>query len=58
MQELRRPRSGVMTERESVTMHDILDAQWLFDNHKVCYLLNANFYLTRDIRKGNRDTYF
>merc|ERR1711992_331310 len=34
MQELRRPRSGVMTEAESSTMHDILDAQWLYDNHK------------------------
>jgi H/ACA ribonucleoprotein complex subunit 4 len=34
MQELRRPRSGVMTEKESVTMHDIMDAQWLYDNHK------------------------
>lgn len=34
MQELRRPRSGVMTEKEAVTMHDILDAQWLYDNHK------------------------
>jgi len=44
MQELRRPRSGVMTERESVTMHDILDAQWLFDNHK------DESYLRRVIR--------
>ncbi len=35
MQELRRPRSGVMTEKEAVTMHDIMDAQWLYDNHKV-----------------------
>lgn len=34
MQELRRPRSGVMTEAETSTMHDILDAQWLYDNHK------------------------
>merc|ERR1719220_1687832 len=34
MQELRRPRSGVMTEKEAVTMHDILDAQWMYDNHK------------------------
>jgi len=34
MQELRRPRSGVMTEADSSTMHDILDAQWLYDNHK------------------------
>jgi len=34
MQELRRPRSGVMTEADSSTMHDILDAQWMLDNHK------------------------
>jgi len=34
MQELRRPRSGVMTEKEAITMHDIIDAQWLYDNHK------------------------
>lgn len=34
MQELRRPRSGVMTEADSATMHDILDAQWMYDNHK------------------------
>merc|ERR1719431_815664 len=44
MQELRRPRSGVMTEKESVTMHDILDAQWLYDNHK------DESYLRRVIR--------
>jgi len=34
MQELRRPRSGVMTEGDSSTMHDVLDAQWMYDNHK------------------------
>jgi len=44
MQELRRPRSGVMTEAESSTMHDILDAQWLYDNHK------DEAYLRRVIR--------
>lgn len=33
MQELRRVRSGAMGEADDiVTMHDILDAQWLFDN--------------------------
>ena len=33
-QELRRVRSGSMGETENmVTMHDLLDAQWLFDNH-------------------------
>jgi H/ACA ribonucleoprotein complex subunit 4 len=35
MQELRRVRSGIQSEAEGlVTMHDILDAQWLYDNHK------------------------
>ena len=34
MQELRRPRSGIMVERDASTMHDIIDAQWLYDNHK------------------------
>ncbi|XP_045152236.1 H/ACA ribonucleoprotein complex subunit DKC1-like [Echinops telfairi] len=35
MQELRRVRSGVMSEQDHmVTMHDVLDAQWLYDHHK------------------------
>ena len=35
MQELRRVRSGIQGEGDGLTtMHDILDAQWLFDNHK------------------------
>ena len=33
MQELRRVRSGTLTENETlVTMHDVLDAQWLYEN--------------------------
>jgi len=33
MQELRRPRSGIMDEKKHlVTLHDILDAQWKLDN--------------------------
>jgi H/ACA ribonucleoprotein complex subunit 4 len=33
MQELRRVRSGALGESENmVTMHDVLDAQWMFDN--------------------------
>ena len=36
MQELRRVRSGIVGEKDNlVTMHDILDAQWLYDNTKV-----------------------
>jgi H/ACA ribonucleoprotein complex subunit 4 len=35
MQELRRVRSGILGEKDNlVTMHDVLDAQWLYDNHK------------------------
>lgn len=33
MQELRRVRSGALSENdEMVTMHDVLDAQWTYDN--------------------------
>ncbi|KAJ2806301.1 centromere/microtubule-binding protein cbf5 [Coemansia guatemalensis] len=35
MQELRRVRSGALTESDNlVTMHDVLDAQWTYDNTK------------------------
>uniref|UniRef100_A0A0C9RIC9 TSA: Wollemia nobilis Ref_Wollemi_Transcript_18565_2317 transcribed RNA sequence n=1 Tax=Wollemia nobilis TaxID=56998 RepID=A0A0C9RIC9_9CONI len=35
MQELRRVRSGILGERDNlVTMHDVLDAQWMYDNYK------------------------
>ncbi|CAO3688720.1 unnamed protein product [Rhizopus stolonifer] len=35
MQELRRVRSGTTSENdEIVTMHDVMDAQWLYDNTK------------------------
>lgn len=35
MQELRRVRSGVMSEDDGmVTMHDVLDAQWTYDNSR------------------------
>jgi len=45
MQELRRVRSGIMSEGDGmVTMHDVLDAQWVFDNHK------DESYLRRTIR--------
>ncbi|XP_071541209.1 H/ACA ribonucleoprotein complex subunit 4 isoform X2 [Panulirus ornatus] len=45
MQELRRVRSGIQGEMDSmVTMHDILDAQWLYDNHK------DETYLRRSIK--------
>jgi H/ACA ribonucleoprotein complex subunit 4 len=35
MQELRRVRSGAMSEDDGmVTMHDVMDAQWLYDNSR------------------------
>merc|ERR1712141_182785 len=35
MQELRRVRSGIQTENDNlVTMHDVMDAQWMYDNTK------------------------
>ncbi|RWV83407.1 hypothetical protein BHE74_00048690 [Ensete ventricosum] len=35
MQELRRVRSGILGEKDNmVTMHDVLDAQWMYDNFK------------------------
>lgn len=35
MQELRRVRSGAMDEtKDMVTLHDVLDAQWLQDNNR------------------------
>ncbi|XP_063967128.1 H/ACA ribonucleoprotein complex subunit DKC1-like [Lytechinus pictus] len=35
MAELRRVRSGIQSEKEGlVTMHDVMDAQWVHDNHK------------------------
>ncbi|KAL1673555.1 pseudouridine synthase [Schizophyllum commune] len=45
MQELRRVRSGAMSENdEIVTMHDVLDAQWMYDNTR------DESYLRRVIR--------
>ncbi|KAJ0980034.1 hypothetical protein J5N97_015508 [Dioscorea zingiberensis] len=35
MQELRRVRSGILGEKDNmVTMHDVMDAQWVYDNFK------------------------
>ncbi|EMD41752.1 hypothetical protein CERSUDRAFT_147033 [Gelatoporia subvermispora B] len=45
MQELRRVRSGALSENDDmVTMHDVLDAQWLYDNTR------DESYLRRAIR--------
>jgi len=45
MQELRRVRSGALSESdEMVTMHDVIDAQWLYDNTR------DESYLRRVIR--------
>ncbi|KAK6926955.1 Pseudouridine synthase II, N-terminal [Dillenia turbinata] len=35
MQELRRVRSGILGEKDNmVTMHDVVDAQWVYDNYR------------------------
>jgi H/ACA ribonucleoprotein complex subunit 4 len=35
MQELRRVRSGAMNEESGmVTLHDVMDAQWVYDNQR------------------------
>ncbi|KAK1440782.1 hypothetical protein QVD17_06613 [Tagetes erecta] len=35
MQELRRVRSGIMGEKDNmVTMHDVMDGQWMYDNYR------------------------
>ncbi|KAH3806463.1 hypothetical protein DPMN_134783, partial [Dreissena polymorpha] len=35
MQELRRVRSGIQSEKEGmVTLHDVMDAQWVYDNQR------------------------
>ena len=45
MQELRRVRSGNITENDGmVTMHDVLDAEWCYENGK------GETYLRRVIR--------
>ncbi|PAA73461.1 hypothetical protein BOX15_Mlig011386g1 [Macrostomum lignano] len=45
MIELRRVRSGLHKEKDNlVTMHDVLDAQWMYENHK------DESYLRRSIR--------
>ncbi|KZT06825.1 putative rRNA pseudouridine synthase [Laetiporus sulphureus 93-53] len=45
MEELRRVRSGALSENDNmVTMHDVLDAQWLYDNTR------DESYLRRVIR--------
>lgn len=35
MQELRRVRSGILSEKDSIhTMHDVIDAMWVYENRK------------------------
>ena len=42
MQELRRVRSGALSENDAmVTMHDVMDAQWVYDTHKVSVFTHA-----------------
>ncbi len=56
LQELRRVRSGIMGEQDNmVTMHDVLDAQWTFDNYKdESYLRRAIMPLERVLTNYKR----
>ncbi|XP_015275980.1 PREDICTED: H/ACA ribonucleoprotein complex subunit 4 [Gekko japonicus] len=56
MQELRRVRSGVMGEKDHlVTMHDVLDAQWQYDNNKdETYLRRVIFPLEKLLTSHKR----
>jgi tRNA U55 pseudouridine synthase TruB len=50
MQELRRVRSGIQSEQEGLTtMHDILDAQWLYDNHKVPFIYDVGTFIAQNL---------
>lgn len=47
MQELRRVRSGALSENDDmVTMHDVLDAQWMYDNTRDGASILTIFYMT------------
>ncbi|EDL84960.1 dyskeratosis congenita 1, dyskerin, isoform CRA_a [Rattus norvegicus] len=56
MQELRRVRSGVVGERDHmVTMHDVLDAQYLYDHHRdESYLRRVVFPLEKLLTSHKR----
>ncbi|KAH8863870.1 H/ACA ribonucleoprotein complex subunit DKC1 [Schistosoma japonicum] len=56
MEELRRSRTGFMSERDNlVTMHDILDAKWLYDNRRdETYLRRVVMPLERLLVKHKR----
>uniref|UniRef100_A0A8D0HVM7 H/ACA ribonucleoprotein complex subunit DKC1 n=1 Tax=Sphenodon punctatus TaxID=8508 RepID=A0A8D0HVM7_SPHPU len=56
MQELRRVRSGIMGEKDHmVTMHDVLDAQWQYDNNKdETYLRRVIFPLEKLLTSHKR----
>ncbi|XP_032994081.1 H/ACA ribonucleoprotein complex subunit DKC1 [Lacerta agilis] len=56
MQELRRVRSGVMGEKDHMaTMHDVLDAQWQYDNNKdETYLRRVIFPLEKLLTSHKR----
>lgn len=46
MEELRRVRSGILSENDHLfTLHDVLDAQWKYDNHKVKYINICKFLI-------------
>ena len=56
-QELRRVRSGILGEGNNlVTMHDVLDAQWVFDSNKVGKGAPALLAALARALSGSRDT--
>jgi H/ACA ribonucleoprotein complex subunit 4 len=63
MQELRRVRSGICSENDNlVTMHDVLDAQWVYDTYKDetylrCAMRNLFSKLLRTLCQANCVTF-
>lgn len=56
MQELRRVRSGAISENDDiVTMHDVIDAQWLYDTTRDgTWLVYINVALDTNLCIQNR----
>ena len=53
MQELRRVRSGALSENDDmVTMHDVLDAQWMYDNTRDGRCSPAAYTYNRPLADG------
>ncbi|XP_019259159.1 PREDICTED: H/ACA ribonucleoprotein complex subunit 4-like [Nicotiana attenuata] len=55
MQELRRVRSGILGEKNNmVTMHDVMDAQWMYDNYRdETYLRRVIIVIVEEKKAGD-----